>query len=163
MKLYEIDKAIENILEYNVNEVSGEINAEALNELDSLIITKSNKILDIGCYIKSLQVQIAAHKAEETLQRKKRHTLKNKKKWLIQYLSQSIGRSESYTDPRCQIKWSNKGTEKFILDVPIEHLPDEWIQSTPKISIMKKELKISKMKYDWYGHLEETPITLKIK
>ena len=66
MNIYEINKAIENILEdsLSVDEATGEIlfDESDLNALDAEI---SEKIENVACYIKNLAADISALKEEE--------------------------------------------------------------------------------------------------
>ena len=66
MNIYEINKAIENILEdgFSVDEETGEILFDE-SDLNALNAEISEKIENVACYIKNLTADILALKEEE--------------------------------------------------------------------------------------------------
>lgn len=101
MKLYEIDKAIENF-EFQVDEVTGEI--LNINELDSLELNKHDKVENIACFIKNMNADVKALDEEiKSLQARKK-AKQSKILWLSNYLRNSLNGSKFET-PKVAINY----------------------------------------------------------
>ena len=91
MTLYEIDKAIEDAFYSAVDPDTGEIiNDEALEALNELEEARNVKIENIALFIKNLDAEASAIKAEEERLRSRRTTTENRVKWLKDYLNNML-------------------------------------------------------------------------
>lgn len=89
--LYEIDKSLYQLLEYDmvVDEETGEILFED-SDIDCLLLSRDEKIENTGCYIKNLLSDIDQLKAEEKALKERRQTKEKKVERLKEYLSKSM-------------------------------------------------------------------------
>jgi len=86
MKLYEIDEAIDSIIQQLVNPETGEINPVVEAEIEQLEQEKENKLVNLGLLIKNTVAFIEASKAEERRLRERRQSAEKKIEWLKKYL-----------------------------------------------------------------------------
>ena len=91
MTLYEIDKAIYELLEkgFMVDEETGEVICGA-EELEQLQLERSQKLESVALYIKGIEAFIADIKAEEEALAKRRKKKEDKVDRLKKYLTDSI-------------------------------------------------------------------------
>lgn len=91
MTLYEIDKAIYELLEkgFAVDEETGEV-IDGAEELDKLQFERSQKLESVALYIKSIEAFIADIKAEEEALANRRKKKEDKVERLKKYLTNSI-------------------------------------------------------------------------
>lgn len=91
MTLYEIDKAIYDLLEngFTVDEETGEVICGS-DELEQLQIERDKKLESVALYIKSVESLIAGIKAEEESLAKRRKKKEYKVDRLKKYLTDSI-------------------------------------------------------------------------
>jgi hypothetical protein len=107
MTLYEIDKAIEDAFYSAVDPDTGEIiNDEALEALNELEEARNVKIENIALFIKNLDAEASAIKAEEERLRSRRTTTENRVKWLKDYLNNMLD-GEKFKSPRCSVSFRN--------------------------------------------------------
>lgn len=115
MNLFEIDFEIEkaiNALFDSVNEETGEVDAEALVNLEQLNVERERKLENIACYIKNLKSDSAALKAEIDSLEKRKRAIDKKTARLQVYLQQHINTDEKFTFPRAVISFrKNKKVE----------------------------------------------------
>lgn len=143
MKLYEINKEIDEILSNAIDE-NGEISEESAIALNLLEIAKENKLLDIACYIKSLQAEVEAHRVEEQKQRNTRQSKENQINWLKQYVKSSIEIGQKLSDSRISISTRQTPPSVELLKSP-EELPEQFVKTTfnivPDKSLIKNYIK----------------------
>ena len=89
--LYEIDKALYQLLEYDmaVDEETGEILFEE-SDIDNLLLSRDQKLENTACYIKNLVSDIDQLKAEEKALKERRQAKEKKAERLKEYLSKSM-------------------------------------------------------------------------
>ena len=141
MNIYEINKAIEDILEdgFSVDEETGEIlfNESDLNALDAEI---SEKIENVACYIKNLTADISALKEEEknlSTRRKQKERKIDSLKGYINYAMELSGR-KSLESPRCKVSFRKSSS----VEVPdINALDEDYITKTIEIKPNKVAIK----------------------
>ena len=124
MKLYEIDPAIELIMEKAIDLETGEINEDAYEELEKLQIEKEHKAEYIGLCIKNDLADAAEIKAQEDILKqeiinlsKRRNTITNRANRSKMYLAYALKR-EKLTTPRIAISFRETSS------VDVE--PDAW-------------------------------------
>ena len=141
MTLFEINDAILNF-EYEIDEETGEIlNAEALDELN---IAKEEKIENVGLWIKNLEAEAAAVKAEKDNMAARQKRLEKKAESLRGYLTYAL-QGEKFSTPRVAMSFRKSEsvhiTEEYLI-------PDEFmnikITKTPDKTELKKALKEGK-------------------
>ena len=141
MNIYEINKAIEDILEdgFSVDEETGEIlfDESDLNALDAEI---SEKIENVACYIKNLTADISALKEEEknlSARRKQKERKIDSLKGYINYAMELSGR-KSLESPRCKVSFRKSSS----VEVPdINALDKDYITKTIEIKPNKVAIK----------------------
>ena len=141
MNIYEINKAIEDILEdgFSVDEETGEIlfDESDLNALDAEI---SEKIENVACYIKNLTADISALKEEEknlNARRKQKERKIDSLKGYINYAMELSGR-KSLESPRCKVSYRKSSS----VEVPdINALDKDYITKTIEIKPNKVAIK----------------------
>ncbi len=104
MNLYEIDAAIQEILDRMVDPETGEVSDDALSVLEGLGVQRQDKIENIALYIKNLAADAAAIKAEEDTLSKRRKTAESQVSRLKSYLSEHM-MGEKMETPRVKIGW----------------------------------------------------------
>lgn len=136
MKLYEISNEIEAILD-QVNPETGEIGELLEQQLNALEMEKGRKALNLAKYMKSIDADINALKAEEKALGERRKRLETKYAGLEKYLALNI-KGEKYQDAQASISWRPSQGVKYVGVVP-----DEWmkIKKEPDTSRIKEQLK----------------------
>lgn len=155
MNLYEIDAAIAEGIE--VDEDTGEIlNIEYLDELR---MEKNQKIENIACFIKNLDSDAEALKAEiKTLQARMK-TKQNKAASLRDYLAGNLD-GQKFESARCAIGW--RRSEQVVITDGAE-LPDEYLrykETEADKTAIKKALKAG---IEISGASLETHLNMQIK
>src|SRR5574344_1941399 len=89
--LYEINKDIENCIQFDdenfVNQETGELlNVEQLNKLE---LDRTEKLKNIALMIKNKRADVKAFKEEEAVFKQRRKSAENSIEWLTQYLGSS--------------------------------------------------------------------------
>lgn len=140
--LYKINEDIVNILENEeaVNPETGEVNPEALEELNNLTISKSEKIQNYARFIQFLDNQEQVFKAEKARIDK----LNNQRKNLMEYLKKGIiasmikDNTDRYEFDTLKITRS-KGQYSLIIDPEKEkELAKHVIETDEKLKQYKK-------------------------
>ena len=129
MNLYEIDQAIMDAIDPE----TGEIIDEAF---DSLVMTRNQKLENIGLYIKNLEADAAAFKAEKEAFAERQKAAENKAASLKRYLSDFLAGQKFET---LRVKVSFRKSES--LEVSEEaKIPEEFLRyKEPEIN--KADLK----------------------
>ena len=141
MNIYEINKAIEDILEdgFSVDEETGEILFDE-SDLNALNAEISEKIENVACYIKNLTADISALKEEErnlNTRRKQKERKIDSLKGYINYAMELSGR-KSLESPRCKVSFRKSSS----VEVPdINALDEDYITKTIEIKPNKVAIK----------------------
>lgn len=134
MNLFEIEKAILNF-EFEIDEETGEIlNIEAL---DNLKMAKETKVENIGLYIKNLNAEAEAVKAEKQAMADRQKALENKANRLKDYLLIAT-QGEPFSTPRLAISYRKSESVEIDEDA---NLPDEYVNTEVVTKPDKKALK----------------------
>lgn len=91
--LYEIDKNIEAIMDRmfeEVDEQTGEVKAEIVDELKNLQEAREEKLDNLGAFIKNLTSDVEAMKAEKDILDKRIKTKQKKIEWLKSYVASDL-------------------------------------------------------------------------
>ena len=141
MTLFDIDKAILDF-EFEIDEETGEIlNAE---ELDKLQMERDAKIEGVGLWIKNLEAEAAAVKAEKDNMADRQKRLEKKAESLKRYLAYAL-QGEKFSTPKIALSW-RRSESVVITD---EHLLPEnclnvVVTKRPDKKVIKDALKAGK-------------------
>lgn len=138
MKIYEIDKAIEEILSTEVTE-DGEISQQVFEAIEELTLAKEERIDSLLSYYKDSLADSEKIKAEAKALVTRARVLENRAASLKSYLACVIGTGRKWQNARHKVAW-RKSQAVEVLDakkVP----PDFIIDVEPKIN--KAALKLA--------------------
>lgn len=124
MKLYEINRKLEYLLDACVDQETGEFtpSKEAESEIAALEIERTEKAVQVGCFIKSLNAEAVALAEEEAKLRTRRSSINRRAEWLCEYLAREY-EGQSIKDARCIIGW-RKSVVVIVCDERV--LPEEF-------------------------------------
>lgn len=127
MTLYEIDKAIQEALEGAVDPESGEIIDEALlAAYDQLRMDRDQKVENIGLYIKNLEADAAAIKAEAKNLTARAKAAENKAEHLRNYMQFSLN-GQKFQSPRLSVSF--RRSQKVEVDQNrLFEIPDDYLR-----------------------------------
>lgn len=109
--LYEINAMLQSLFDSSVNE-DGEIDEEALAQIEGLQLDRQTKIENIACMIKNLRSDAEQIKAEAKKLSERAKTAENKAERLKNYLMMNLN-GEKFNSPRAQIYFQNRTGLKF--------------------------------------------------
>lgn len=139
MTIYEINKAMQDILDgfEVIDEETGEI--MDLSSLDELQMLKEEKCENLACYIKSLKAEADAIAAEAKKLRERHAAIEKKRERLTQYLSDSLA-GEKLKSARVSVSY-RRSESVNVLDVSV--LPEDLckVKVEPDKEAIKKLLK----------------------
>ena len=140
MKLFEIDDKIEALLNQGLDEETGEISEECLEELAALEEAKDSKCLAVAAYLRGEEAEANAVQAviEGLKRRQERH--KNRAAGLKNYLEMHADPGKNLSDARVEIKW-RKSTPVDILDEKL--LPKQYWRVKPAPKPEPNKVKIA--------------------
>lgn len=119
MTLYEIDKAIMDLVDPETGEITD------FDALDALSMERNRKIENIACYYKNLAAAADALKREEETLAERRKSTENKAKRLKEYLSYALN-GEKFQTPKCAVSF-RKTTSVSVSD---PSCAIEWAEMT---------------------------------
>lgn len=146
MNLYQIDKAIENLLNegfnYTVDEETGEVTFDDRSaELEQLQIDRAEKLEAVALYIKNLEALAADIKAEEKALKDRREAREKKAEDLRQYLGNSLTAANEAGFETAKVRVSFSKSSAVVVDE--EKLDKAFIREkiTTEYSPDKKAIK----------------------
>lgn len=127
MTLYEIDKAIQEALEGAVDPESGEIiDEELLAAYDQLRMDRDQKVENIGLYIKNLEADAAAIKAEAKNLTARAKAAENKAEHLRNYMQFCLN-GQKFQSPRLSVSFRH--AKKVEVDQNrLFEIPDDYLR-----------------------------------
>lgn len=141
MKLYEIEMSIEQTIARMfelVDEETGEVDSEALAELEALNIARETKLENIACYIKNLEADVLALKREEDTLARRRKVTENEIERLKNFLINHISPEEKFNFSRAVISF-RKSEKVEILDEDI--IPERYKTEEITYKVSKNDIK----------------------
>ena len=123
MKLYEIDIAIQALIDGAVDEETGEVKEIDREELGALQMEREKKLEGVALGVKNLSAEAAAIKAEEDRLEKRRKVLENKADRLKAFLMENIG-SEKLETARVKVSVRQSSVKTTVIDDAA--LIDKW-------------------------------------
>lgn len=131
MKLYEINEAILNCIDTETGEV---VDCEAL---EALMMQREEKLENIALWIKNLNADATAYKAEKDAFAEREKAAKNKAESLKRYLSLALD-GQKFTTAKCAVSF--RRSERIeITDEAI--IPKEYVTEVVTVSPDKKAIK----------------------
>lgn len=160
MTLYEIDSRLESIMDIDGTKVDAEsgeiIEAEAL---DALNMARDEKIDNILCFIKNLNAEAAALKAEREKLEAREKAAKNKADALKRYLAAHMDEGEKWHSVHGAIGWRKSQSVAY---TDIESIPLKFVVT--KKEYAKKDIFAAlKAGEEVPGATLETKRTIQIK
>lgn len=128
MSIYDIDKAIVQLVDTETGEVSDE------QALDALQMARDEKVENIGCYLKDTIAEAKAIKEEEDNLAARRKVVENRAERLKNLLAYAL-RGEKWNSPRLKVSYRKSVTVDLAPDFvkwAEEHNPDLLTYSDPK-------------------------------
>lgn len=127
MTLYEIDKAIQEALEGAVDPESGEIiDEELLAAYDQLRMDRDQKVENIGLYIKNLEADAAAIKAEAKNLTARAKAAENKAEHLRNYMQFCLN-GQKFQSPRLSVSF--RRSQKVEVDQNrLFEIPEDYLR-----------------------------------
>ena len=127
MTLYEINNAIQDTLEQAVDPETGELVDEALLEqYDKLIMDRDQKVENIGLYIKNLEADAAAIKAEAKNLTARAKAAENKAEHLRNYLQFCLN-GQKFQSPRLSVSF--RRSQKVEVDQNrLFEIPEDYLR-----------------------------------
>ena len=131
MKLYEINEEIEKLLDMQWEEnLSDE---DIKDTLDSLLMDKHDKCVNVALAIKNYKKDIEKFKEEEERLNARRRSMTKKMDWLKNYLTSFLNGEKIDDDPRVQVYYGS--SEELIVDNP---------SALPSAFLIPQDVKIDK-------------------
>ena len=124
MKLYEINNELERLMYQAVDEETGEINEEALKQIENMQMAWEEKVENIGCFIKNLRADAKAIKEEKMALGMRQQSAENKADRLEKYLYDMMN-GQTFSSPRVAISY-RKSSSVHCDD--IYKVPDEYLR-----------------------------------
>lgn len=125
MTLFEINKAIEDLMTYDPE--TGEVTADA-EALEKLEMDRAEKIENIACFIKNLKAEETAIKEEAKKMTARAKTAGNKAEWLKDYLFNMLN-GERFSSPKAVVSYKKSQAVECVLDEEqIKSLPEQFLR-----------------------------------
>ena len=127
MTLYEINNAIQDVLDYALDPETGEILDDALMaSYDQLRMDRDEKIENIGCFIKNLEADAKAIREAEKSLADRRRAAENKAEHLRNYLQFCLA-GQKFQSPRLAVSF--RKSKKVVFDeVHLYDVPDDYLR-----------------------------------
>ena len=109
MKLYEINGELEKLIDSETGEIA---NIEAFEQLS---MERETKLENIALWIKNLDSDATAIKAEEKALAARRQTMENRADGLKDYLALMMGDGEKLETPRVKLSWRKSESVKILI------------------------------------------------
>ena len=141
LKLYEITEEIEaldGLIDSWASNHEGDLSEFPLDgELERLEGERTEKLLNLAVWYKSLTAEANAFKDELRRLQGRQKALNNKAERVKSYLDYSLTTGEKISDTRVALNW--RSSEKLIVECMLDALPEEFIET--KISARLADLK----------------------
>lgn len=135
MKLYEINSELEKLIDTETGEIAD------IAFFEQLSMERAAKIEGIALYIKNLDSDVAALKAEETALAERRKVAENTTARLKEFLTSMLTESEKFETPRVKLSWRKSRSVRVLIP---ENDFIEWAKAVNPALLSFKEPTISK-------------------
>ena len=126
MTIFDIDEAILNLVDEETGEI---VDIEALEALE---MERDRKVSNIACWIKQLDAEAEAIKAEKKKLADRQTAKENKSKALREFLTRILN-GEKFEDSRCKVSYRRSESVEVAEDIDFNYIPDEYIKVTKAI------------------------------
>lgn len=126
MTLYEINHALIEVFERGIDEETGEINENAMAELNALKLEKEVKMENIALYIKNLTSNAEQIRAESQKLTDRARSCERKAEWLKEYLKYALHGEKLATSKVAVSYRTTKSVECTLQD--ISGLPTQFLR-----------------------------------
>ena len=109
MKLYEINAELEKLIDSETGEIA---NIEAFEQLS---MERETKLENIALWIKNLDSDATAIRAEEKALKARRETAENKSEGLKNYLAEMLGENQKLETPRVKLSWRKSSAVAILI------------------------------------------------
>lgn len=133
MKLYEIDEAIEDLMDRETGEISD------LEAFDALQMARQDKLEGVALYAKNLTSDIKALADEEKALHERRTVLEHKRERLERWLSTVLD-GEQFSTARCDVRFRRSQA----LEITDERTLREWLAMSAPSYLIAQDPKIDK-------------------
>lgn len=155
MNLFDIDAAILDCVDTETGDIVD------IEKLEALEIERDTKISNIACWIKDLNAEAAAIKAEKQNMEKRQKAAENKAESLKNYLSNYLA-GATYKDARVAISFRKSISTEIAEDLDLSTLPEDYkkITVTANKTAIKEALQ-NGAKIDGCALVEKSNIQIK--
>ena len=109
MKLYEINGELERLIDTETGEIA---NSEAFEQLS---MERETKLENIALWIKNLDSDATAIRAEEKALATRRQAMENRAESLEVYLARMLGDGEKFETPRVKLSWRKSSAVAILI------------------------------------------------
>lgn len=143
MTLYEIEQemqmAIEAMLD-SVNEETGEVDEEMARAIEDLQLARAEKLESIGCYIKNLDAEVEAIKAEKKKLEERAKVKENRLARLKDYVANNLVANNELKFDSPRVSYSFRKSEQVDIR-DIDKIPEEYTTKVTEIKPDKTAIK----------------------
>ncbi len=141
MSLYTIDNEIKAVLDSGIDPETGEINQEAIDQLNSLNVKRNDKMENIGCYIKNLAYEISDLENEEKNLKARRQSKEKKIEFLKNLVASSLIANGEKKFETAKVSLSFRKSVQVVLTDEINNLDTKYIKENVTRSADKTKIK----------------------
>lgn len=137
--LFDISKALVAAWDAAINPETGELDEALLADFEALQMERDTKIENIGCWIKNLEADAAAIKAEAKAMSDRAKAAEKKAEGLRGYLAAVLA-GEKWNSPKVAISW-RKSVAVEIDDAEVPELPEQYVRRKVSVEADKTAIK----------------------
>lgn len=137
--LFDISKALVAAWDAAINPETGELDEALLADFEALQMERDTKIENIGCWIKNLEADAAAIKAEAKAMSDRAKAAEKKAEGLRGYLAAVLA-GEKWSSPKVAISW-RKSVAVEIDEAEVPELPEQYVRRKVSVEADKTAIK----------------------
>lgn len=137
--LFDISRSLMTAWDLAVDPETGEISEDDYAAIEQLEMERDAKIENIGCWIKNLEADAAAIKAEAKAMSDRAKAAEKKAEGLRGYLAAVLA-GEKWSSPKVAISW-RKSVAVEIDDAELPELPEQYIRRKVSVEADKTAIK----------------------
>lgn len=137
--LFDISKALVAAWDAAVDPDTGEISEDSYSVIEQLEMERDAKIENVGCWIKNLEADAAAIKAEAKAMNDRAKAAEKKAEGLRSYLAAVLA-GEKWSSPKVAISW-RKSVAVEIDEAELPELPEQYVRRKVSVEADKTAIK----------------------
>lgn len=137
--LFDISKALVAAWDAAIDPETGEIREDSYSVIEQLEMERDAKIENIGCWIKNLEADAAAIKAEAKAMSDRAKAAEKKAEGLRGYLAAVLA-GEKWSSPKVAISW-RKSVAVEIDETEVPELPEQYVRRKVSVEADKTAIK----------------------